>query len=1073
MIKKLTLLGITAATVATAAAIEPLWLRDIKIAPKGDRIAFTYRGDIYTVPTAGGSATRLTTDGSYNTQPVWSPDGTKIAYASNRHGNNDIYIAPSTGGTPVRLTTNSANELPECFTPDGKSVLFSAFIQDPATSASYPSGRMTELYSVPATGGATTQVNVAPMQRAVYSPDGLRIYYQLRPGMENEWRKHHTSAVTADIWVYDTAAGTHTNLTSRPGEDRDPALSPDGRTLYFLSERDGVSFNVYSAPLADIAAAQPLTTYSDHPVRFLSAAADGTLAYGWDGAIYTLTPGAQPTRVNIDITLTDPAENTVKLPVSLAGGSVSPDGKQLAFASRGDIFVTSVEYPTTKRITATAANDRQPVWGADNHTLYFTGEEDGHANLYRATIAAKDEPDFVNSSIINIEPLFDNDGIERSHPQVSPDGKKLAFIQNRNRLMVMDIKSKKVKQVTDGSTWAHRTGGFDYTWAPDSRWLALEVVDNRHDPYTDIAIVDSKEGTYHNLTQSAYTNSNPRFVMDGNAVIYSTEQYGMRAQASWGSQQDIMITFLNRQAQDTYNLNEEDLALYKESLKKNSKKKDEPKDSTKTPEPKTLNVEANGLQDRTARLTPFSTDLSDAFLDADAENLYFLAATDKGYDLWKMNLRKREPKIVNKTSLPYSWVQLDKSGKTAYIMGSSPKKLTLGADKLTAITARGTMTVDLAAERAAMLDNMQREERERFYTTDMHGVDWDNLVDHYRRFLPHIANNDDYAEMLSEILGELNVSHTGASCRSGFSSSADRTSSLGLLYDMTWNGNGLKVDEIVTGSPFDNATTRLDAGSVITAINGTELTPATDMSALLNDLSGKKTLVTFKTSGGKTVSETIRPISTGSFNSLMYNRWVQHRAADVERLSGGRLGYVHIPSMNDASFRPMYSDLLGKYNTKEGVVIDIRFNGGGRMHEDIEQLFTGQKYLTQVIRGTESCDMPSRRWNKPSIMLQCESCYSNAHGTPWVYKHQGIGRLVGTPVAGTMTSVNWVGMQDPSLTYGIPVIGYRLEDGSYLENKELYPDITVYNDPVKLATGEDTQLKTAVEALLQQIDAAK
>lgn len=212
------------------------------------------------------------------------------------------------------------------------------------------------------------------------------------------------------------------------------------------------------------------------------------------------------------------------------------------------------------------------------------------------------------------------------------------------------------------------------------------------------------------------------------------------------------------------------------------------------------------------------------------------------------------------------------------------------------------------------------------------------------------------------------------------------------------------------------------------------------------------------------------PIQQSALTALLYKRWVKQRAADVEKWSNGRLGYVHIESMNDGSYRTIYSDILGKYNQKEGIVIDTRFNGGGRLHEDIQILFSGSKYLTQVIRGEEACDMPSRRWNKPSIMIQCEANYSNAHGTPWVYKHEKIGKLVGMPVPGTMSSVMWETLQDPTLVFGVPVIGYRTEEGTWLENSQLEPDILVANAPDTIVKGMDTQLKAAVDELLKEID---
>ena len=239
----------------------------------------------------------------------------------------------------------------------------------------------------------------------------------------------------------------------------------------------------------------------------------------------------------------------------------------------------------------------------------------------------------------------------------------------------------------------------------------------------------------------------------------------------------------------------------------------------------------------------------------------------------------------------------------------------------------------------------------------------------------------------------------------------------------------------------------------------------------MNGISRKKTRVSiYDPTTKQRWDEVILPITSGQVNSLLYDRWVKKNAEKVDKLSNGRLGYVHLQSMSDASFRQAYSDMLGKYNLKDGVIIDTRWNGGGRLHEDIEILVSGHKYLTQIDRGEETCDMPSRRWNKPTIMITCEANYSNAHGTPWVYQHQKLGKVVGAPVPGTMTTVNWVTTQDPTLVYGIPIIGYLQENGQYLENTQLEPDILILNDPSKVVEGEDAQLETSVKELLKQID---
>ena len=1070
-------------TFAHAMAVTPLWMRDVRISPDGKEILFCYKGDIYKVSAKGGEAVQLTTQESYESSPVWSPDGKQIAFASDRFGNTDVFVMPANGGSARRLTTNSASEIPSAFTPDGKFIVFSASIQDPASSALFPTSAMTELYKVPAEGGKTEQILGTPAEMVCFNAAGDKFLYQDRKGFEDEWRKHHTSSITRDVWMYDMASGKHTNLTKRAGEDRNPVLSSDGKEVFFLSERNKGSFNVYSFPLDNPEQVKALTSFSTHPVRFLSLGGDGTLCYTYNGEIYTQKQGGKPSKVNVSLTRDDQ-----EIPVTLSytrGASeavASPDGKQVAFIVRGEVFVTSVEYGTTKQITHTPEAEEGLSFGADNRTLVYASERDGNWQLYKAEIERKEDLNFPNATLIKEEVLLPSKTVERMYPKFSPDGKEVAFIEDRIRLKVLNLETNKVRQITDGSTWYELSGGFNYAWSPDGKWFTLEFIGNKHDPYTDIALVSADgKGELVNLTNSGYTSSSPKWTMDGNAILFTTERYGMRNHASWGSLDDVMMVFVNQDAYDKFRMSKEDYELQKElekeqekaADKKDGKKEDKKEDKDKKEEAdkvKDIVVELEDIQDRIVRLTPNSSSIASAILSKDGESLYYLSAFERGFDMWKMDLRKRETKLLHKMGSGWADMEMDKEGKNLFVLGSgSMQKMDLGGEKLKPISYRAEMKMDLAAERAYMYDNMCREEQKRFYEVNMHGVDWKAMTANYRRFLPHINNKYDYAEMLSELLGELNVSHTGGRYRPGVK---EATASLGLLYDWSYTGKGMKVDEVVEKGPFDRKTTRVKPGVVIEKIDGQPVDA--DFSALLNGKAGKKILVSFYDAQSKERwDEVVKPISGGTLSSLLYERWVKQRAADVDKWSNGRLGYVHIESMDDGSFRTVYSDILGKYNNREGIVIDTRFNGGGRLHEDIEVLFSGQKYLTQVIRGREACDMPSRRWNKPSIMVQCEANYSNAHGTPWVYKHRQIGKLVGAPVPGTMTSVNWVRMQDPDLIYGIPVVGYRLPDGSYLENKELEPDVYVLNAPETVVKGEDTQLKAAVDELLKELDAKK
>ena len=1084
--KKLFLIALLA--VAFQLSAQPLWMRHNVISPQGDKIAFCYKGDVYVVNAQGGKALQITTNAAYDGDPIWSPDGKQIAFSTDRNGNFDVYLVSAEGGVAKRITTNSATEIPLAFSPDGKEIYFSAQIQKAAENVQFASGWITELYKVSIEGGRPEQVVAVPVSSMSFDKDGKSFLYYNRKGSENIWRKHHTSSVARDVVYYNAKKKTHSILTTNDGEDRDPRYLPGFKDVVFLSERNNGSFNVYKAPADNLEQVEAVTHFKMHPVRFLSVANNGLLCYGYMGEIYTQRIGGEPQKVNIEIVNDQAEEQLVKQDFKGAGSfALSSDGKLIAFVSRGEVFVTGVdEYATTKQITHTPQAERSPSFSKDGRTLVYASERDGYWNLYQATIVRKEDYNFAYATLIDEKPLFDNDGIERSNPDYSPDGKEIAFIENRNILKVYNIESKKVRQITDGT---QHYGSIGYEWSPDGKWFAITLITHMRDPYSDVAIVSaSGDKKVYNITESAYFDDDPQWVLDGNAILYNSDRYGMRSHASWGSQRDVFIAFLNQEAFDKFRLNKEEYALLKEQEKgKKDDKKDEPKKEEKSDkkkdkkdgpstgsgtekddkpkESKKIEVDLEHLQDRVIRLTPMSSNLSGMALSKDGEKLYFMTSFEKGYDLWEMDVREKSMKITKKMGQGGAHLVV-KDDNIFLLSGGNLQKVDKGG-KSTPIKFDATMELDLAAEREYMFNHVFLETEKRFFMKDHHGVDLDMMKEAYQPFLAHINNNYDFSEMLSEILGELNVSHTGSGYRPS-SRGGDATAEFGVLLDLDYKGDGLKIAEMVEGGPFDKKNSKVKAGSIIQKIDGVEITKGMDYYPLLNNKRDKTVLVTVS-DGGKTWDETVKPISHGAMNELLYNRWVKHNEETVEKLSNGRLGYVHIRSMGDASYRDVYSQILGKYNLCNGIVIDTRFNGGGRLHEDIEILFSGEKYLEQVVNDSVACVMPSRRYNKPSVMIIGEANYSNAHGTPWVYKYKKMGSLVGMPVPGTMSSVTWETLQDPSLYFGLPVVGYRTEQGNWLENTQLEPDVKVRNTPEKMAAGVDEQLEAAVKELLKEV----
>lgn len=1064
---------------------SPLWMRDCAISPDGTTIAFTYKGDIYTVPVSGGRAMQLTSHPAYDTAPVWSPDSKKIAFASDRMGSLDVFIVSREGGVPQRLTTHSGSETPIAFKDNGH-VLFAAAIQPSAEDMQFPSGTFNQVYEVSVEGGRPRMFSSMPMEHISIRKDGKQWLYQDKKGYEDPWRKHHKSSIARDVWMYTPGTpGSYAKLTAFRGEDRDPVWAPDGESFYYLSEENG-TFNVFKRRLGSASSTQ-ITRHTVNPVRFLSIAENGTLCYGLDGEIYTLAPGKQPKKVKIEI-MSDRLDRDVIRQVLQNGVSemaVSPDGDEIAFIVHGDVYVTSVEYKTTKQITDTPEQERDVDFSPDGRSLVYASERDGLWQIYQASLVKEDEKQFTYATEIKEERLTKSSKTS-FQPQYSPDGKEVAFLEDRTAIRVMNLKSKKVRTVMDKKyQYSYSDGDQWFQWSPDSKWILSDFIGVGGWNNKDIVLLKADgKGEMHNLTQSGYNDGRAKWVLGGKAMIWSSDRAGFRSHGSWGAESDVYIMFFDLEAYEKFRMNDEDLALYEEAEKerkmkeakekaeqdkKKKGKKHKKDDKKEKEEEETLTFDLENCRDRVMRLTANSSLLGDALLSKDGNMLYYLTSFEGPQDLWVRDLKEGSTRILVK-GIGRGYLVQSKQGGIFICGGGGMREIDMRSGRPERIEFEAFFNYRPYAEREYIFEHAWQQVKDKFYMKDLHGVDWNGYKKVYEKFLPYINNNYDFAEMLSELLGELNASHTGArySGRGG----AMPTASLGVFYDETYKGDGLKIKEIPAKSPFAQIKTKVTEGCIIEQIDGREVKKGEDYFPLLEGKVGRKIrLAVYNPDTKERFEETIRGIGAGQWNKVLYHRWVERNRAEVERLSGGRLGYIHIEAMNSESFRETYSELLGRYRHKEAVVVDVRHNGGGWLHEDLMVLLGGKEYQRFVAQGQYIGSDPFNQWTKPSCMLVCEDNYSNAHGTPQLYQALKLGKLVGAPVPGTMTAVWWENQIDPSLVFGIPQVGCVDMEGNYAENHELEPDVLIYNSPADVLQGRDAQLEAAVKTLLDELPA--
>jgi tricorn protease len=1043
------------------------------ISPDGSTIAFASGGDIWEVPARGGDARLLISHPANESRPVYSPDGTRLAFTSTRTGNGDVYVLTLASGDLVRLTFDDANELVNGWSADGKFVYFS--------SGSHDLGSMTDVYRVNAAGGTPMPFaadRYATEYFAAPAPEGDAVAITARGFAGSQWwRNGHSHLDESEIWI--VRGGRYEQVTKGGAKDVWPMWSQDAKSLFFMSDRSGAQ-NIWTAPArADQAAARALTSFKDGRVLWPTISRDGrTVAFEREFGIWTVDTATGQAR-EVPITLRGaPAGAAVDhrtFSDQIQELALSPDGKKIAFTVHGEVFSTSAkDGGDAVRLTHTPADEFGIVWAPDSRRLAYVSDRNGSDQLFLYDFGSSRETELTSSTARDHAPIF------------SPDGKLLLFERSNRELRIVDVASKTERALTSGVLLAPPGGEpREFVWSPDSKYVAYMATGAKS--FQNVHVVPVDGGEAHAVSFLANTNSGSiAWSPDGSYLTFVTSQRTEPGEVVRIDLQPRTPKFREDQFRDLFK-EETPRTAPPPATEPPAETTDVPKPGATPPAPAKrpvpqVKIAYDEIRRRATPL-PIGLDVQQQIISPDGKWLLLAATGADAENLYVYSLDElsREPAVARQltsTAGPKRNPQFTPDSKeVVYLDRGRIFNVTLEKREPKPLAVSAELDVDFAREKLEVFHQAWNDLRDQFFDDKMNGVDWTAVRARYEPRVAGARSPDEMRRVISMMLGELNASHMGISGPPP--GNATTLGRLAIDFDRAEYeaGGRLKVSHVVALGPA--ALAGVKPGEYLLRVDGRDTGARVNVDELLDHTIGRRVTLSVAASAAGAPREVgVKPVNQTTERGLRYREWVNERRDYVLKASGGRLGYVHMLDMSAQALTSLAMDLDADNHARDGVVVDVRNNNGGFVNVYAIDVLTRQGYFNMARRGlpippvSSRTSLGQRALELPTILVTNQHSLSDAEDFTEGYRTLKLGKVVGEPTAGWIIYTGGVTLIDGS-TLRMPGVKIFAHDGTPMEMHPRPVDVPVTRPMGESYSGKDSQLDAAVAELLKQIGPAK